>query len=423
MSSSKDCALFEEKLSAYLDGRLPSEQMAQVAAHLQTCASCSALLDKMSGLDKLAVQALTDFDDAALSDLDRRIAEEIDALPEPETIKVTGKSRIFPIWQKYVAVAASIAVLFLVGRMAFKENIPSLNSPTMQAPTPKAVSPAIDTSSQKPTPTSITGGKRIEEEENLPAKGIMPHKKDAERQSIDARVRQPKNALTQNQAMPARDVGKMKATESKQEIPAPATPAVRVMEKDTAQTEERGGLHNLAIEVQGIETSAPSATQKAATETQSDEMSEPLIKPVNTPVGSEAITKVESLCSAYQRALAAHLGSGAAVGSVIVGKGQSFAPQANSLQADSLKAANALLNDLRGKAVQPTLRDSLVSLYLQSHAHYDIYRFSQQEEHYSDAVRLKDSLQRMTVERIDTTAATAYLKGYLQEIERLQFSK
>ena len=117
-----NCGKYEEKLSAYLDGRLTPDEMAELAVHLQECPECSVLLEKMHRLDDLASEASLDFDDAEMDKLSDRIAAGIEMLDDIETEPIERKARIIPIWYRYVAVAASVAIIFFAGRMAFMEN-------------------------------------------------------------------------------------------------------------------------------------------------------------------------------------------------------------------------------------------------------------------------------------------------------------
>jgi len=418
-------------LSAYLDGRLSADQMAEVAAHLQSCSACSALLEKMAGLDKLAAESLNDFDDAVLSDLERKIADKIEALPAPEAVDDVHKSRIFPIWQKYIAVAASIAVLFLVGRMAFKENVPPLNSPTLEAPAVRSTTPVDTQPAQQlinsqmpiqPHATPPSAGRDIKGDKNA-ARYEKESGKDEDVHIIDNRsitgMRKAADEKLQN--APAVE-GKLKKAVQNDQAAEAASPAGNVVQND-AQPPKTVGQSEIDVNnapPPGVTTTSLIPEEKPASKVPA--YSQTVRKITGARSGSQyLIDNVNvggSLQSSYQEAVKSYIQSSPVKG------GQGFAAKSRgSAVQDTLSAVNALLQTLQNETVQPGLQDSLKALYLQSCAHYDIYRLSGQQEHYATALRLKDSLQQLTVERIDTTAATAYLKAYLQEIEALQLTQ
>lgn len=169
------CAKIEEKLSTYLDGRLSDLEMAQVADHLGGCAHCAALLDRMAALDRTASESLHEFDDAAMAKLEREINERIATLPSSRD-QAPVKRNIFALWPRYAAVAASVAVLFLAGRMAYKEFLsPTIESPKrLQAipePPIKLSEPAVPTDSASRSKDRVTFG------ETLPVREISGTRK------------------------------------------------------------------------------------------------------------------------------------------------------------------------------------------------------------------------------------------------------
>jgi hypothetical protein len=117
----RNCDKYNEKLSAYMDGQLPPDEMAEIAAHLEQCSACSELLEKMKRLDNLAAGTEPEFDDALMDELTDRITAGLESIEDTGEEKPARKPKIIPMWYKYVAVAASIAVVFFAGRMAFKE--------------------------------------------------------------------------------------------------------------------------------------------------------------------------------------------------------------------------------------------------------------------------------------------------------------
>lgn len=122
------CDRIKNRLSAYLDGELSPDDMAEVSAHLESCPDCSALLEKMRQVDEMAGTAIPDFDDVLMDSLAGRIMAGIDE-PKPVTEVDHPRPRVIPIWYRYAAVAASVVIVFLAGRMAFKESGNRLLSP------------------------------------------------------------------------------------------------------------------------------------------------------------------------------------------------------------------------------------------------------------------------------------------------------
>ena len=132
---SHNCGSYKEKLSAYLDGNLPPEEMAEISAHLKICPECLALLEKMKRLDRMASDSLPEFDDSVLNELEKRITDEIDRLPETVVSKEPKKPKIIPIWYRYAAAAASIVFVFLIGRMAYEDSARQFLRPVPAEPT------------------------------------------------------------------------------------------------------------------------------------------------------------------------------------------------------------------------------------------------------------------------------------------------
>ncbi|MCK5125045.1 MAG: zf-HC2 domain-containing protein [candidate division Zixibacteria bacterium] len=129
---------YEEKLSAYLDGQLTPEEMAEIAAALDTNPGLANQLEQMRRLGELAESSLPEFDDAILAKLEQNIMGNLENSGEESSTVFTSKlseRKIIPIWQKYIAVAASVAVLFLAGRLAWKD-IDSPQSSIMHSPAP-----------------------------------------------------------------------------------------------------------------------------------------------------------------------------------------------------------------------------------------------------------------------------------------------
>jgi len=263
---------------------------------------------------------LTSFDDAALSNLERKISEKIDALSSPESIDVGHKSRIFPIWQKYIAVAASIAVLFLVGRMAFKENMPLLNSPRMESPSPKtAVPPAgsqpapelkKSTTQNQPNVIAAPPSTASEGKSNVAVqKGTAGRQMDV--RLIEERKSESKDALTQEPAVEQHVTGKMKPVATDKDAAVSIAPAAGEEEKGNVSPEKSGQDLGKAIEVQGIATtSAPLPNEKPALKDQLYDGVAQKIRGARKGLDFNVDTGAGPLQSSYVQAINANINRG-----------------------------------------------------------------------------------------------------------------
>jgi len=136
----------EQKLSAYLDGRLTPDEIAEIETLIEANEEYARLLDRMRRLDAIAQKVMPDFDDDLMDTLEKRIIDSIEALPESsdELPLRRSQAKPIPIWYRYTAVAASIVLIMLVGRMAIEESSDRLfeyPQPAMESP--RMVSPSI----------------------------------------------------------------------------------------------------------------------------------------------------------------------------------------------------------------------------------------------------------------------------------------
>lgn len=197
-----DCDRFEEKLSAYLDGALGHAEMAEVAAHLEKCPACSALLDKMRRLEELASGAVTDFDDALMEKLESRIAADIERLPESAEEARPVKARIIPMWYRYAAIAASFIIVFLAGRMAFRDSMTGFpgdrSRPGGVIYTPTVTAPESGSMNKGIPADTMTAPQR---ETSIPSTIVVPSMAaDVESDAMEAAPRVSDQALQEMQA-------------------------------------------------------------------------------------------------------------------------------------------------------------------------------------------------------------------------------
>lgn len=249
------CDKIRNKLSAYLDGELSPEEMAEVAAHLETCPDCSALLEKMRKIDEMAETAIPDFDDKLMDSLTGRIMDSIKE-SKPIAEENRPKSRVIPIWYRYVAVAASIVIVFLAGRMAFKESGGNLLSPPARY---EIMAPAAE-DTMMPYQESERAAEGIK---NAKPKSVSPPK-------IQTPAGEQKSApaITEENAVEAHS--SPVPSENIEELPAPATietpppaekPTARqksqatadmvqkqLQEKSSAKSESRGKISGRVVD-------------------------------------------------------------------------------------------------------------------------------------------------------------------------------
>ncbi len=202
------CDKIRTKLSAYLDGELSPDEMAEVAEHLESCPDCSALLEKMRQVDEMAGTALPDFDDKLMDSLAGRIMDGIDE-PKPVADEDGPKPRAIPIWYRYVAVAATIVIVFLAGRMAFKESGGNL----LMSPERYEMKGSAAEDTMMPYQESEGAGE--ETKKAVPQGTLPPQIKTHEAQQKPAPATAHKNAFENR--------GKQAPSENIEELPAPAT--------------------------------------------------------------------------------------------------------------------------------------------------------------------------------------------------------
>lgn len=116
------CADYNEHLNALLDGELPPEQAAPLAAHLATCPACTRTLAELAELRARLAQALPQED--APAGLQSRI-EALLAAGGAEIIPFTPKPRNWlpnlPGWVAAATLAAALMLTFLPHHDATKD--------------------------------------------------------------------------------------------------------------------------------------------------------------------------------------------------------------------------------------------------------------------------------------------------------------
>ena len=107
------CSSCEPLLDRYIECTLPPRQMAGIAQHLRTCASCNALLDELRAVDGLLFTT-------TVPDLPQNftfaVMAEVNALPAP-------RARQHPVWSFLTLYLAAAWVAAVLG-MAFSGTSP-----------------------------------------------------------------------------------------------------------------------------------------------------------------------------------------------------------------------------------------------------------------------------------------------------------
>lgn len=130
----KDCGKYQQKLSAYLDSQLDKDEQAEFEGHLESCPDCQALLTRFKQLHRTAGDVMENISDDVLKQMEERIMSGIEFADGGKEILRTEKRKVIPIWYRYVAVAASVVLVFMIGKMAYDESVKDFFEPTPQSP-------------------------------------------------------------------------------------------------------------------------------------------------------------------------------------------------------------------------------------------------------------------------------------------------
>ena len=360
----KDCSFFEEKLSAYLDNQLTSKEAAKVAAHLEQCPGCAALLDKMKHLQEMALRALPDFDEAVLSELEQRINREISKLPVASKKKRFEGFRIIPVWYRYAAVAASVAIIFLVGRATFRESMQQ--TPGAGAPVPIQMSnpPVLEAAppqmeQNKPSPTE--------------AKGVVAKRKAVSSMEKPVKVSTETSSLGATKRSVAAPIGSSQEIESVPEgRPADAAFSPAGNEKE--------------------ELKAVVSRSDVSAETGADSKTAAYGAKPDTAVIDTTFSKgfsLDDLSALYKKAYAKY----AAPGKKVLYDAYT-SRLAASAKHDSSSGVRSILQKYEQNVASTDGQVHLKALYILMRGNYDLYRFTGDTAYYKQAALFRDSVQR-----------------------------
>jgi anti-sigma factor RsiW len=140
----RGCQVFDEDLSAWIDGELAAPRRAAVEAHLASCRACTARLEALRAVDRAVLSLPEPAVGAGLGErLARRLAAERSSPPErealpppasgPVRIAAPRRRRYAPALALPLAAAAALALFFLL-RPAGPPAGPAESVPIAQAP-------------------------------------------------------------------------------------------------------------------------------------------------------------------------------------------------------------------------------------------------------------------------------------------------
>ncbi len=449
---SHNCGSYKERLSAYLDGNLPPEEMAEISAHLKICPECLALLEKMKRLDRMASDSLPEFDDSVLNELEKRITDEIDRLPETSVSKEPKKPKIIPIWYRYAAAAASIVFVFLIGRMAYEDSARQFVRPVPAEPT-YFEHRRVESSPQKELPPEDLSDKgkfekrkAIKEEDKEPSVPERPIEKvdltspsrlrEKEKGMERRKVRPEIETKPEAKAKPGIiqfDKEPVTVTEGETEtINISKSIAVRGRQEKQIEepregvpadtrSRETGKASYAPIQerdrIEANEVSPPDVVPTSALEDMAD-MDAAMLKKKDEKAGlehtGERLPAESSLESFYVSEIASAQASMS---------GHQYGKTVGGGVDDSLTIIRILLKRIESRPEADTPYDRIISIYMEARANYDLYRFTGDNSCLSRTSDLREAALEIIRIRQNKGSEDPRLMKYMEEINRWDISE
>lgn len=362
----KDCPFIEERLSAYLDNQLGAEETAKVTAHLEHCPECAALLDKMKNLQNMAHGVLPDFDEAVLSQLEQRINREISKLPVVSKKKRWESFRIVPVWYRYAAVAASVAIIFLVGRMAFRESLPqirSINPPVQGSPAPVRMNTAPTEEKLPPEKNELS----LDKAQSTAAKkkAVAPEAK-------------PSGAATEN--LPEEAAGELKEMSTASPDMSKDVSIDRLSDVTPASAGSEIEQSKTGVSKSAVSSGVVADSKMPAYEAEPD-----------TAIIDTTYSKgfsLADLSAIYENIYVEHAGSRKT--SLYDGYSSRLTVAAKN---DSAGGVRKILSEYQPRLASTEDNAHLRVLYILMRSNYDVYRFTGDTMYYKQAAVFRDSVQ------------------------------
>lgn len=453
---------YEEKLSAYLDGELTPEEMAEVAAELSSNPALGAKLDRLRELDSLSDDTLSDFDDEVLGRLERNIMDNLDndrtAAPEMESGEsIDSQKKIVPLWQRFVTIAASIAVLFLVGKMAFEETgDKSLMAPSIRTdqlmPPPALTEETTGQGGASDADDAGMSGEDVQEETIGAAKrqasAVTP---DEVRESISdataiqapAPPAQPPQIAMDEEADVTREKRERANERLSLDIPLPSADEVREKKTADARDEAEGiqeksrpeplpledygdQMHfNVVDNIKPVDIKAEkdaevnAAEEMAATgssfleKESATEMAKILPKQDSLQIKLLPLDSLKDIFAMYVPPVAkddkVYLKQKTTASAGIVGETRSKM----EMLLDSLAQLPGIDNDA----------DEIESLYLKARTHYELYLATKDIQHYREAIQARDALNSLVTSELNSHPGNARIREYATDIASWRFDR
>jgi hypothetical protein len=407
---SHNCGSYKEKLSAYLDGNLPPEEMAEISGHLKICPECLALLEKMKRLGGMASDSLPKFDDSVLNELEKRITDEINRLPETSISKEPKKPKIIPIWYRYAAAAASIVFVFLIGRMAYEDSVRQFLRPVPAKPT-YFKHRRVESSSQKELSLEDLSDrgefeerKAIKEED----KGSSVPKRPIEIEEVDlTSPSRPPGDISESITVPEKQERQIEEplesvpadTRSREAGKASYAP---IQERDRIEA-DRISPHGVA-RISALEDMADADTAMPRKKDEKPDLEyTPKRLPAESSLESFYISELASVgASRYGRQYEKRVGGGID---------------------DSLTIIRMLLKRIESRPEADTPYDRIINLYMEARANYDLYRFTGDNNRLSRTSDLREAAFEIIRIRQNKGSEDPRLIKYMEEINRWDISE
>jgi len=418
------CDKYESKLSAYMDGQLPESEMAKIAAHLEKCPACSEQLDKLRKLSDFALEFDPVFEESALDDLSHRIEDVVDDLDKTEDREKSPRRRIIPVWYRYAAVAASIAVVFFVGRMAFKDTGQIMQKHELPSPmmSPQSPQPTRDKFPETSEEIIVQKKQEIGAEEKV--EGAKIKEETVETSDRDGSKGEG-SSITSLEEAP-----KISMQKSKKAVPSPVaddeievvSPEKGISDKSSTRMSDLQEPEKLSVpektesSVKSVSIDVTGGDTDIGDDGRRDRTASPSESSVQDELGKTALDSglmaIDSLRVLYNKAV-----SGTPV------RTGEYSMEASSLMpTESQKDKyRGLLDSLESMPAAESSYRSLEVLYIRARANYDLYQQTGREEYLNTAVNVKNELSRMLDKYLEEDGNNSTLLNYKNEVERWKF--
>ena len=407
---SPDCDKYQEKLSSWLDGQLSPTEAGELEAHLEHCAECSAIVRRLKSLSGMASEALLDIDDSVLEELEQRITDSIENLPDQAVEQ--KPTRITPIWFKYAAAAAVVVLVFSIGQFAFKEpNRPLWDGAPSPSPVPvkeSAEPPAVETDDA----ASVDGEIKIVAEDE-PESREETDQLQYQAKPVRAQDKKElgKSLPTQTPAAPQAETNLKVIADDKQQFIDPDRAGTAPI-KSTEDAEDL--MADEEVTVRGARS------QETVNELTVDGIDVVSMEEAKVPIKSMAGLRVQSdeepgpLSLLYK----------AAVGEFVTSKKLSKAHASMTAQSDSLPVYWYVVYDRSNEKIKPDdMAGRVEQFYITARGNYDLYRITKEESFYNRAWDLRETAIKLIEKELKEKPVDSKLHRYLEEIGAWQIKK